>query len=260
MSDEIGTSPSIGIPSSNGYDPKLLDASLSDPLEPIKNIKNSKLPDIVYTVRLEPFFNIMSPEDKLVDTVEIDDLPQNVKNTLQQRLDNDFKNIVSQTLSYQYKVSSYNYNDKNNVISIDFIIGPKDIKNKWIPLSEGTPVPPTIQDLVSNVRNDIMDQIEYLYDEAAYDTWKKGELNMHTDDDNNRYDLDLRLLSTENFLDWNGSKKDSYTGSTNKPNVVVFEDDMQPENQSAGSKSNQTYYQKYMMYKEKYLSFKGKNW
>jgi hypothetical protein len=235
--------------------PTLLDATISDPPESIGGIPDSDLPDIIYHVKLQPSFRIVSSQDELVDTVDVQDLAARVKNVILGRISDDYKNIISQTLSYQFDVSAYNYDGDDNVISMDFIVRPEDIKSRWVPLSEGTPVPPSRGDLISNIRSDIMDQIEYLYGDAASDTWKRGELNYYTDANNNRYDVDLKLLSTQDFVDWSlVRKRGRIEGSTNRPGAIVQEDDLEPENQNGGSRRGPYY--KYMVYKTKYLSLK----
>lgn len=193
-----------------------------------------ELPDIVFTIKLEPFLNVLDKDGKILKSVEIMDLKPDIKNIIQERINNDYQNIISQTISFQYKISGYKYNEKDNVISIDFILFPDDIRKRWIPEGNNTGFPEDRGELLTEIRDDVVDQINLIYGDLANDTWKKGKLVYFTDDNGVKYLIDLRLLSIESFLDWsNVGKQNRLVGGYNDP-----------------------FYQKYIIYKLKYLSLK----
>lgn len=192
------------------------------------------LPEIVFTIKLEPFVNIKDTNDKKLEKIELVDLPANIQNKIRRRIKDDYKNIISQTLSYQYKVSAYNYNYQDNIVTIDFILTPEDIKKRWIPEFNDTGLPKDRDQLLTTFRQDIVNQVDHLYTDLAKETWKKGRVVFFIDEEGAKYLIDLRLISTESFLDW------SNVGKQNRLTSV-----------------GGNYYKKYLSYKSKYLSLKN---
>lgn len=197
-----------------------------------------KLPDIVFTVKLEPFFNILDTDGEILKDVEIEDLEPNIENVIKERIDDDHQSIISQTISFQYKVAAYKYDENDNIVSIDFILTPDDIRKRWIPESNNTGLPEDRSELLTTIRDDVVDQLNHIYGDLADETWKRGRQVFLTDN-GVRYLIDLRLLSSESFLDW------SNVGKQNRLTSV--------------GGYNGLYYKKYMIYKLKYLSLKKKS-
>ena len=216
----------------------------------------ANLPAIIYTIKLEPFINIIDANNKLVKSVEVNDLPNNIRNVVKLRIKDDFRHIISQTVSIHFKVSAYNYNENTNTISIDFIVEPEDIKKKWMPDSENSPDPQDRTELLTTVRNDVADQIDKLYGQLANDTWRRyGESTLYTDEQNLRYDMDLRLLSVDSFFDTRQpAEQNRFKPTEMTIKLTDVQPEIEPANQNGGDKS----YYKYMKYKAKYVSLKNK--
>lgn len=214
----------------------------------------TKLPAIIYTVQLQPFINKMDKDDKFIRSYEVDELPKYIRNVILIRINNDYDNIISKTLSYQYKVSGYEYDKDNNKINIDFVIMPVDIMKYWIPESVSSPLPQNETELITSVRNNITDQVNQLYGDLSKSTWKSdAELTFYTDKDDIRYDIDLRLINVDNFIDWNIME----IAGNYKPSKMNIElEDYQPELEE--STQNGGYHEKYLKYKTKYLLLKKK--
>jgi hypothetical protein len=215
---------------------------------------NRNLPAIIYTIKLKPFIHVLDENDNVVKTLEVSELPEYIKDTIKQRIDNDYRQIISQTVSIHFPVSSYQYNTNANAITIDFIVKPEEVQRRWIPYSKGSPEPQNQQELLTRVRDIISDQITKLYGDLGDDTWRSyGESNIYTDENNLRYDIDLKLLDIDSFFDTRDTP-----GSFQPTNMTIKMEDVQPtiehENQNGGT---EMYVKKYLKYKSKYLYLKN---
>lgn len=196
------------------------------------------LPDIVFTVNLEPFVDISNKDGQILDHSEIFNLESNIQSIIKDRIRSDYQNIISLTISPQYKVAAYNYNDIENSISIDFILTPKDIQKKWIPEGNNIGFPDDRNQLLTTIRDDIATQLNYIYEDIANQTWKKAKRIFYIDNDNDdmMYLINLRLLSSESFLDWSNIGK---------------------QNRLVNTGGGNSYYKKYMKYKIKYFMLRN---
>ena len=192
-----------------------------------------ELPEIIFTVKLEPYLNIL--EDNKEKEREINDLNPALQDIIKDRINKDYLQIISQTISFQYKISSYKYNPKKNSIRIVFVLMPDDIKKMWIPQGHNIKLPEDRSELLTTIRDDVGDRLNKLYGDLAKDTWKKGNLIYYADGAT-KYLINLRLKSSESFLDWS--------------NVG--------QNRNINNKKLGGYYRKYMIYKYKYLALKNK--
>lgn len=87
-----------------------------------------ELPDIIFTVNLEPSLNTIDENNDLVEQVDIQDLEPHIQTTIVERINLDYLSIISNTISPYYKIAAYKYNESKNLISMDFILTPEDIK------------------------------------------------------------------------------------------------------------------------------------
>ena len=197
-----------------------------------------ELPDIIFTVNLEPSIDILE-NGNLIRHVNIDDLEIDLQNTIKERISIDYKSIISNTLSPHYQIAAYRYDKTTNSVSIDFILTPQDIKKKWIPEGNNKGFPDGRNELLSTTRDDIIDQISLLYGDIAHDTWKNSKRTFFKDKETGlRYLIDLELISSESFLDW------SNVGNQFRTTQV------------GGSQSKNIYYKKYMNFKFEYQTLK----
>lgn len=191
------------------------------------------LPKIIFYIKLHPFITIfyINTETHKIDDikdVEIKDLPNHIQNIIKDRIKHDFHNIISNTLAYNYNVSTYDYDDHNNLITMKIIFYPSDIKHLWFKKLENVVLPEKHHELIDTVINDVIKDISHLYGDLAEDTWKGGDLNLYQENDK-EYDINLKLIS----IDY----------------------DIEHDNGQLHGGFN-TYLKKYIKYKSKYLHLK----
>jgi hypothetical protein len=186
------------------------------------------LPNIIFTIKLEPFINVFNKNYDEFHTVEINDLPTDIQNIIKEHIGNDYQSIITGTLYPHRKVASYEYNDLDNIITMKIVMGPLEIKSWWYAEPTNITLPGDPKELVDITSRGVISAITDLYGMLAGDTWQGGDLNFHIDEKDQEYDIDLRLISIRYKMKWD---KNSINGGD-------------------------LYYWKYMKYKSKYLLLK----
>ena len=72
-----------------------------------------KLPNIILTMLLEPFITAYDKETDIHEK-EINNLPEDIQHIIKERIKNNYEDIITDTISHNYNVISYNYDDIKN--------------------------------------------------------------------------------------------------------------------------------------------------